>query len=53
MAANDAEKLLIARALKTAGLIAVVALEKAADCQDLHLSATTDSDIPAQTKHLK
>ena len=53
MAANDAEKLLIAKALKSAGLIAVVALQKAADSADQNLSATADSDIPDQTKLVK
>ena len=53
MAANDAEKILIAKALKTAGLIAVLALNSAADAGDMNLSANVDSDIPEQTKLVK
>jgi bifunctional enzyme CysN/CysC/sulfate adenylyltransferase subunit 1 len=53
MAVNDEEKLLIARALKSAGLIAVTALQAPSDCQDLLLSATSDADIPAQTRLVK
>lgn len=53
MAANDAEKMLIAKALKNAGLIAIVALQKATESADQNLSATADADIPDQTKLVK
>ncbi len=53
MAASDTEKLLIAKALKAAGLIAIIALKESHECADLHLNAKVDTDIPQQTKLIK
>jgi bifunctional enzyme CysN/CysC/sulfate adenylyltransferase subunit 1 len=52
MADNDADKLLIAKAAKEAGLIAITSLEGSSDIADTVLSATSDSDIPEQVKGL-
>jgi len=48
MTDSDQEKLLIAKALKEAGLIAIVPLKEASDLVDSSASANTDSDIPDQ-----
>lgn len=53
MAGTDSEKLLIANAIKLAGLIAVVSLKEHHESADLILSANTDSEIPQQTKLIK
>jgi len=47
---SDDEKLLIAKALKEAGLIAITSLSKASDLADISLEANNDADIPQQTK---
>lgn len=52
MADNDADKLLIAKAAKEAGLIAITSLEGSSDIADTVLSATSDVDIPEQVKGL-
>ena len=52
MADNDADKLLIAKAAKEAGLIAITALDSTSDIPDTVLSATSDADIPEQVKGL-
>ena len=52
MADNDADKLLIAKAAKEAGLIAITSLQGDSDIADTVLSATTDADIPEQVKGL-
>ena len=50
MTESDDEKLLIAKALKEAGLIAITSLSKASDLADISLEANNDADIPQQTK---
>jgi len=50
MTESDDEKLLIAKALKEAGLIAITSLSKASDLADISLKANNDADIPQQTK---
>ena len=52
MAETDNEKLVIAKALKDAGLIAITALSAASDLSDQMLSAEQDADIPEQVKSL-
>jgi len=52
MTDSDKEKLLIAKALKEAGLIAITSLSKASDLADISLKADNDTDIPLQTKTL-
>lgn len=48
MAESDQEKLLIAKAIKEAGLIAIVPLKQASDLADNNISAENDSEIPDQ-----
>jgi len=48
MTDSDQEKLLIAKALKEAGLIAIVPLKESSELVDSSASANTDSDIPDQ-----
>jgi len=48
MTENDQEKLLIAKALKEAGLIAIVPLKESSELVDSSVSADKDSDIPDQ-----
>jgi bifunctional enzyme CysN/CysC/sulfate adenylyltransferase subunit 1 len=48
MTDNDQEKLLIAKALKEAGLIAIVPLKAASELTDSNVSANKDLDIPDQ-----
>jgi sulfate adenylyltransferase subunit 1 len=52
MADNDTDKLLIAKAAKEAGLIAITSLSASSDIADTSLSATSDSEIPEQVKSL-
>ena len=52
MAESDDEKLVIAKALKEAGLIAITALNATSSLSDLALSAEKDADIPEQVKSL-
>jgi len=52
MAETDNEKLVIAKALKDAGIIAITALSAASDLSDQMLSAEQDADIPEQVKSL-
>jgi bifunctional enzyme CysN/CysC/sulfate adenylyltransferase subunit 1 len=52
MTDNDAEKILIAKAVKEAGLIAIMSLNKETELADLNLSANSDADIPVQIKTL-
>ncbi len=53
MASSENEKLLIANAIKLAGLIAIVCLKDSATQADLVLNANVDTDIPQQTKLVK
>ena len=53
MAESDSEKLLIANAVKEAGLIAIASLNDKCDTADLSLNATSDSDIAEQVKLIK
>tara|TARA_R110001592_G_scaffold138511_5_gene357707 strand:+ start:9038 stop:10675 length:1638 start_codon:yes stop_codon:yes gene_type:complete len=53
MASTDKEKMLIAKAIKLAGLIAIVCMKENNENVDLTLSANVDSDIPQQTKLVK
>lgn len=53
MASSDSDKLLIAKAIKAAGLIAIVSLIDTNETFDLALTADVDSDIPQQTKLVK
>lgn len=53
MANNDAEKLLISKALKQAGLIAIICSDSVLENMDITLNADVDKDIPEQTKLVK
>ncbi len=53
MASTDQEKLLIAKAIKLAGLIAIVCMKNSNESADLVLSANADTEIPQQTKLVK
>ncbi len=53
MAENDEQKLLIAKALKEAGLIAIAALQAPSELADYSLSADSDADISTSVKALK
>lgn len=53
MAENDTQKIVIAKALKLAGLIAIAAVKQETDCHDLLLSAASDTQIPEQTRLIK
>jgi bifunctional enzyme CysN/CysC/sulfate adenylyltransferase subunit 1 len=53
MASTDGEKILIAKAIKLAGLIAIVCLQDSYESADLELNADADTDIPKQTKLVK
>lgn len=53
MASSDKEKILIAKAIKLAGLIAIVCMKENNENVDLTLSANIDSEISQQTKRVK
>jgi sulfate adenylyltransferase large subunit len=53
MASSDKEKILIAKAIKLAGLIAIVCMKENNENVDLTLSANIDSEISQQTKLVK
>jgi len=53
MAQSDQDKLLIAKALKEAGLIAIVPLSAKSELADHTFSAEKDTDITLQIKNLK
>tara|TARA_R110001592_G_scaffold91754_4_gene268263 strand:+ start:957 stop:2597 length:1641 start_codon:yes stop_codon:yes gene_type:complete len=53
MASSDKEKLLIAKAIKLAGLIAITCMKDSNENADLTLSANIDSEIAQQTKLVK
>ncbi|MDX1452363.1 MAG: sulfate adenylyltransferase subunit CysN [Oleiphilaceae bacterium] len=53
MAEDEAQRLVIAKALKEAGLIAILATAAASDVADSNLSATTDGDIGKAVAALK
>ena len=52
MTDSDQEKLLIAKALKEAGLIAIVPLSESSELADTCVSASSDSDIPDQVNKI-
>lgn len=52
MAKSDTEKVLIANAIKMAGLIAIICSNDAEIAADLTLTANIDTDIPRQTKQV-
>ena len=53
MASTEQEKLLIAKAIKAAGLIAIITLNAQSELPDQVLSANQDTEIPPQVQKLK
>lgn len=52
MAKSIEDKVLIAKAIKLAGLIAIICTDNVNDCADLSLTANADTDISEQTKRV-